>query len=142
MGTHCKFFLDYPPSCSRVNSTDFTVSVASHENSLNLGYRNYDFLNSTMHQELNELEPIFVSLHQPGQGLWIMQITQSDKTSFPCEIQITLYYIPDVTSEMSLIQFCFLSSFLHLNSKISKDCFPFPCAPYSLLRVLHVVDMQ
>lgn len=51
-------------------------------------------------------------------------------------------YIPDVTSEMSLIQFCFLSSFLHLNSKISKDCFPFPCAPYSLLRVLHVVDMQ
>lgn len=141
MGTHCKFFLGHPPSCSRVNSTDFTVSVGSHENNLNFGNRNYDILNSTIHQELNELEPIVVSLHQPGQGLWIMPTTQSDTTSFPCEIQITAY-IPDVTSERSSIQFCFLSSFLHLNSKSSEDCFPFLCAPYSLLSALHVVDMQ
>lgn len=90
MGTHCKFFLDYPPSCSRVNLTNFTVSVGSHENNLNFGNRNYDIFNSTVHQELNELEPT-VSLHEPGQGLWIMQITQGDTTSFPCEIQTTLY---------------------------------------------------
>lgn len=63
MGTHCKFFLGHPPSFSRVNSTDFTVTVGSHENNLNFGNRNYDIFNSTMHEELNELEPIVVSLH-------------------------------------------------------------------------------
>lgn len=141
MGTHCKFFLGHSPSFSRVNSTDFSYSRFS--------WKQPEFWEQKLwHLQLyNAWRAEWTGTNSCIASLaWTRLVDNANNPKWYNFLSLWdpnhSVYIPDVTSEMSLIQFCFLSSFLHLNSKISEDCFPFLCAPYSLLRVLHVVDMQ
>lgn len=66
-----------------------------------------------------------------------MQIAQSDMASFPYEIQIALYaYLMYLWYRFHSILFSSVSSFLHLNCKLSEDCFPFIFVlptPYSFM---------